>query len=72
MRPGDPSEDALRIVTDALRASMACAPIEVVVDLRDIHVVGYIDPALPLETSVSYRLSSVGLASLTALYPVGE
>jgi hypothetical protein len=72
MRAGDPSEDALRIVTEDLRASMVRAPIEVVIHLGDIRVVGYTDPALPLETSVSYRLSSVDLASLTALYPVRE
>jgi hypothetical protein len=70
MRPGDPSEDALRIVTEDLRASMARAPIEVAVNLGDIHVVGYSDPALPLETSVAHRLSTLDPASLTALYPV--
>lgn len=69
---GDASKEALRSVTDELRASMSRAPTEVVVDLHDIHVVGYVDPALPLETSVSYRLPGLDPASLIALYPVGE
>ena len=69
---GDASKEALRSVTDELRASMSRAPIEVVVDLRDIHVVGYVDPALALETSVRYRLSNLDSSSLIALYPVGE
>jgi hypothetical protein len=71
VRQGDASEDALRSVTDELRASVGRAPIEVVVDLRDIQVVAYTDPALPLETSVSFRLIGLDSASLIALYPVG-
>jgi hypothetical protein len=72
VRQGDASEDALRSVTDELRASMGRAPIEVVIDSHDIHVVGYIDPALPRETSVAYRLLSLDPASTIALYPVGK
>jgi hypothetical protein len=65
---GDASKDALRSMTDELRASMGRAPIEVVVGPHDIHVVGYVDPALPLETSVSYRLPGLDPASLIELY----
>lgn len=72
VRQGDASEDALRSVTAELRASMGRAPIEVVVDPHDIQVVGYIDPALPLETSVRCSLLSSDPASTIALYPVGE
>jgi hypothetical protein len=72
LRAPDGAAEAGRGATAQLRASMARAPCDVVVDLRDIRVVAYVDAPLPLETSVSYPLSDVDVASLVGLYPVGE
>jgi hypothetical protein len=71
-RSGDPGEPELRAAAEDLRASMLRAPFELVLDLRDIHVVGYVDPALPVETSVRYDLSDLDAASLVGLYPDAE
>lgn len=62
-------DDAVRgAAVDELRERLAGAPpVEIVVDASSLMVVSYVDPALPLETSVASRLLDIDAERLAAL-----
>ncbi len=50
-------DEAIRHVTDEVRARLAGLVAHAVVDTSSLRVVAYVDPALPLDTSTALRLS---------------